>query len=643
MNHFEEDLETPACTGGAARSAHHGTDTWKDGNAATHGASPSKARRRKDGTTSTRGSIRRAAYSLALAVLMTAPLLYLDCRKDREQFVTVNWLPGNLAADALILAVLGLGFAGLIFLFLSHAPAILEHASKRNPLPRLRLAFDRRSIAVGTLIIFCIWIPVMVLFFPCSSNHDFINQVYQYQATGQTYYTTLGTVVDAEFIDHHPIFDTLIYGWFVSLGNALGSQNTGMFLFSILQNLGIAATLSLSVCYLERLGIPKPFRLAALAFAIFFPFYPCFASSAMKDMLFVLGFTPFCICFIEAFRTGGAALCQKRFLAAFVLATGLCILTKKLGIYICAASLLVMIAALKGARLRSTGVLLSSILVFSVAFPAAVYPLIGGVAPGGRQESLCFALQQTTSLLINKPEAVSDQDLDTIERVLDIEAAKDDFKVALADGAKNHWRPEATTEDAIAYLKVWLKEGLANPKEYLMACAQCCGQMLIPSKQLVFPVDISDASHFEKWGPHFSSVGEGYDIRLERPQALLEASKSLRKALLGGVGSIPVLNLVTTIAFYGAWIPFFCVAVCFINRKKSILALAPIMLSVCTLLISPGSLGRYVISLMFAIIPMAGWMLASFRQAKPKHHRNPEGATTGTPLHEADAPAGRKA
>ena len=112
---------------------------------------------------------------------------------------------------------------------------------------------------------------------------------------------------------------------------------------------------------------------------------------------------------------------------------------------------------------------------------------------------------------------------------------------------------------------------------------------------------------------------------------------------LGGEGSIPVLNLVTTIAFYGAWIPFFCVAVCFINRKKSILALAPIMLSVCTLLISPGSLGRYVISLMFAIIPMAGWMLASFRQAKPKHHRNPEGATTGTPLHEADAPAGRKA
>ena len=167
MNHLEEDLETTAGTDDSARSAQHGIETRKDGNAATHGASPSKAHRRKDGTASTRGSFRRAAYSLALAVLMTAPLLYLDCRKDREQFVTVNWLPGNLAADALILAVLGLGFAGLIFLFLSHAPAILEHASKHNPLPRLRLAFDRRSIAMGTLIIFCIWIPVMVLFFPC--------------------------------------------------------------------------------------------------------------------------------------------------------------------------------------------------------------------------------------------------------------------------------------------------------------------------------------------------------------------------------------------------------------------------------------------------------------------------------------------
>lgn len=642
MNHLEENLETPVGTDETARSAHRGTDTWKDGNAGKHGASPSKAHRRKDGATSARGGIRHAAYSLALAVLMAAPLLYLDCRKDRDQFVTVSWLPGNLAADALILSVLALAFAGLIFLFLSHGTALIERASKNKPLPRLRLCFDRRSIAVGTLIIFCIWIPTMVLFYPCSSNHDFINQVYQYQATGPTYYTTLGTVIDAEFIDHHPIFDTLVYGWFISLGDALGSQNVGMFLFSILQNLGIAATLSLSVCYLERLGIPKPFRFAALAFAAFFPYYPCFASSAMKDMLFVLGFTPFCICFIEAFRTRGTALRRKRFLAAFVLATGLCILTKKLGIYICAASLLVMVATLKGARLRSAAVLLASVLAFSVAVPAAVYPLIGGVAPGGRQESLCFALQQTTSLLINKPEAVSEQDLEAIERVLDTEAAKEDFKVALADGAKNHWRPEATTEDTVAYLKVWLKEGLANPKDYLMTCAQCCGQMLIPSKQLVFPIDISDASHFEKWGPHFDSVGEGYDIRLERPQALLEASKSLRKMLLDGVGGIPVLNLITTIALYGAWIPFFCVAVCFIKRKKSILALAPIMLSVCTLLISPGSLGRYVISLMFAIIPMAGWMLASFMREGSQCRPVSKYAAGKAPSPEAGTPAERE-
>ncbi|MGN0261955.1 MAG: DUF6020 family protein [Eggerthellaceae bacterium] len=642
MNHLKEALETPAETDGPVPSARHRADA-RDSKAKENGSSPSTAGRRKDSAPSGRGRVRHAAYSLALAVLMTAPLLYLDGRKDRDQFVTVNWLPGGLAADALILAVLALAFAALVFFFLQYGPALVERASKCNPLPRLHLSFDRRSIATGTLIVFCIWIPVMVLFYPCSSNHDFINQVYQYQATGQTYYTTLDTVVDAEFIDHHPIFDTLIYGWFISLGDALGSQNAGMFLFSILQNLGIAATLSLSVCYLERLGIPKPFRLAALAFAVFFPYYPCFASSAMKDMLFVLGFTPFCICYIEAFRTRGAALHRNRFIIAFVLATGLCILTKKLGIYICAASLLLMIASLKGVRVKSAGVLLASVIAFSIAFPAAVYPLIGGVAPGGRQESLCFALQQTTSLLIDEPEAVNEQDLETIERVLDTDAAKKDFKVALADGAKNHWRPEATSEDTIAYLKVWLKEGLANPKEYLMACAQCCGQMLIPSKQLVFPIDISDASHFEKWGPHFSSVGEGYDIRLERPQALLEASKSLRKALLDGVGSIPVLNLITTIAFYGAWIPFFCVAVCFINRKKSILALAPIMLSVCTLLISPGSLGRYVISLMFAIIPMAGWMLATFGHAKPKHCLDPEFTTAKGPSPKAGTPAEREA
>jgi hypothetical protein len=563
-----------------------------------------------------RFDLRCAIYSLSIAIVLVAPLLYLDRRSDRDSFVTVSWLPGSLAADAAILGVLDLVLAVLVYRLLLLYPHFAFKNLDRSPLPRLRLELTVRSVLITAALIFAFWIPVMIVMYPCATNHDFINQVYQYQASAPTWYTTQGIAIDAEFIDHHPVFDTLVFGWFISVGDALESQNVGMFLFTLLQSFLTALCLGASVCYLERLDIPKCVRIGALAFAVFFPYYAPYACNAVKDMLYVLAFTPFCLLYLEAFRTKGEAMKRPGFLVALVLSMGFCILTKKLGIYVCLASMLVMILALRGVRMRALIVPVVSVLVFSLAFPAVVYPAIGGVAPGGKQESLCFALQQTTTLLVKDPDAISDEDMAVIERVLDTEAAVESYKPALADGAKNRFRTDSTDEDVRAYLEVWARQGLQNPKLYALSLAQCSGQMLIPSKQAVYWVTISDDDHLRRWGDTFNETSEGYHMELTRPAPLLAAAKAMRSFFLQGIGSVPVLNLVTTQGLYGGWIPFACAAITFINRKRDCLALAPVMWTVATLLISPGSLGRYVVCLQFLIIPVVGWMLHSFGNRK---------------------------
>ena len=556
------------------------------------------------------------AFSIIVALILVAPLLYVYHRSDRDQFVSVSWLPGSLPIAAAILLVLAALLAWGIYLLMLNYPHFAYKHHKYNPMPRLSLEMRPGSVFATAFIIFAFWMPVLVLFYPCATNHDFINQVYQYQASAPTWYTTLGTTIDAEFIDHHPVFDTLVYGWFMQLGDTIGSQNAGMFIFIIIQSFLLALTLAASVCYLELLDLPKVLRIAALAFAIFFPYYAPYAACAMKDTLYVIAFTPFFLLYLETYRTGGDSLRHPGFLIAFVLAMGMCILTKKLGVYICLASMLVMFLTLKGVRIRALAVPLASILVFSLAFPAVVYPAIGGVAPGGRQESLCFAIQQTATLLVKKPEAVSAEDLAIIDKVLDVDAAKADYKPALADGAKNRFRDDCTDEELQAYLGVWVKEGIQNPKEYALSLAQCSGQMLIPSKQLSYHYTISDADHLKRWGERFNEVSDGYHMELERPAILAKATHTMRDVLLVYIGKVPVVNLITTIALYGSWIPFLCVAITFMNRKREVLALAPIMWTVFTLVISPGSLGRYVLCLMFAIIAMAGWALYSFDQRK---------------------------
>ncbi|WP_417060148.1 DUF6020 family protein [Ellagibacter isourolithinifaciens] len=69
-------------------------------------------------------------------------------------------------------------------------------------------------------------------------------------------------------------------------------------------------------------------------FVAIFPPIPNWAMCMCKDSLFSAVFILYFVAFIEIVRTKGAALGSKRFLACYVILSGLCILTKKPGVYI---------------------------------------------------------------------------------------------------------------------------------------------------------------------------------------------------------------------------------------------------------------------------------------------------------------------
>ena len=100
-----------------------------------------------------------------------------------------------------------------------------------------------------------------------------------------TFYTTLGTTVEQSYVDHHPVFRTLIFGFFLALGDALGSQNAGLFIYSLFQCALTAFALGVSCCYLEHLGVPKVFRFVSVLFIALFPPIPQWATCMIKDAL----------------------------------------------------------------------------------------------------------------------------------------------------------------------------------------------------------------------------------------------------------------------------------------------------------------------------------------------------------------------
>ena len=286
----------------------------------------------------------------------------------------------------------------------------------RVSFPRLRaglpFSWNRRSVLICMLLILAAWLPVLLITWPGGFSRDTVNMLYQFTTQGPAWYSATGTMVDTHFINHHPIFDTLICGFFYWLGSLTGNSAWGIFFFACATYVFASGVLGATVCYLHaKLGLCWGYAFASLLFLMFFPLFPLFFSYMSKDAIFVPWFLLWTLGYIEAWRTRGKVLTVK-FAIFLCLVSAICILSKQTALYIVLASAVALLIRVQGARLKAAcgGVFAGALLVSLALFPAIVYPALGGVTPIGQQEALGTPLNQTVSLYREHPDAFSDQD-----------------------------------------------------------------------------------------------------------------------------------------------------------------------------------------------------------------------------------------
>lgn len=515
-----------------------------------------------------------------------------------KQFKWLSWLPFEGASAKLAcIVILAVSTAVVVYLVLGYhrKPAAPEK------LPWLRFDFDFKHIAIVSAVLFACWLPLLILKYPCALNEDTINQLYQFQVSAPTWYTTLDMYLDGEFIDHHPVFDTLLYGAFLSLGEALGSQNVGMFILVILQSLALAAVLGSACCYGTRLGAPRWLIAVAVLFCAFFPRFPNSAAEVVKDTTFLIPWVAFFICWIEVARTRGEALHSRSLLVAIIIWGGLCVLTKKLGIYIVAPSLLVLLLACPKARKESAISLVALVAVFAIALPAVVYPAIGGVAPGGKQETLSFALQQVVAVELKNPDSISAEEQEAVTGIMDLEEAKESFRSSITDPVKSTMKHDASNEEIAAFLRAWVSIGIKNPGLYLSTTAATTYKLFVPTKYMDYssiPRSNIDENYECSKSRIFEGLGTGYHVTLHRPAALVELDNHY-DSLVKKIWGIPITSLFFTAGFYGGVLPFLCFLVAFRNRRReTLLVYVPVALTMFFVFISPISTVRYMLPLL---------------------------------------------
>lgn len=207
----------------------------------------------------------------------------------------------SASTSSLIIQMIVLTFIFcLIFVFLeSMLPSIRDCSLKmrKDILYRFVAECLRKHpfLIPFTALLVC-WMIWIVALYPGAMNWDTFYQIWM------TYPENHPIASDWEISnqylpyalsDHHPLFDTLLYGLFARVSHIVfGSWNIGVFLFIIVQVLCFAALISLALRQLHDLYVPSPVIFVAFVFFAFFPVIPAYCATMLKDQVLPFFISP---------------------------------------------------------------------------------------------------------------------------------------------------------------------------------------------------------------------------------------------------------------------------------------------------------------------------------------------------------------
>lgn len=418
------------------------------------------------------------------------------------------------------------------------------------------------------------WLPYLVALYPGVVWWDTSHQMWQYLVMAQ------GGGFE-QFTDHHPLFDTMLYGSALQFGDAfLGGDRRGLFLLVLAQSYTTAFAFSLSCLFVRRLlHCRRAWCIAMFAFFSICPLFPIWCASVVKDTLFS------CVFLLWVLGAAYLAIRKGRFpcasmLVAFCVVTLLACLTKKTGMYIVLPTLALMAFAYR----KQAPYQIAVPLVLGAATMLVVMPLViasFGMTAGGKQEMLAVPLNQTARVAAYHADDIAPGERAAIDGLLGYDTLADRYNPIHADPVKG-FQELGTDEAYLAWFETYLCQGIRHPLTYADAflALESGWFSFAPGSVMWF-----ESSHHKAETEAY--VSEGFFERSDEGALRARAVADV----YGAMSAIPLVNLVTTRAVWAAAIPavFFVVALRARRKRQAMLLFTPVALSFALLMVSPVS------------------------------------------------------
>ena len=334
----------------------------------------------------------------------------------------------NYILSIIALIVLFTLFRGIILFIFSLIDKYKPKVSK------LKNIYDKHPFIISITVILVLWLPYIISFYPAILSPDPSYQIKQYFGIPNKY-SDYSVMIDPSvtITNHHPVIHTLLLGTCLKLGNMIGSDNLGLFMYSIIQILILSSVLAFTLYYMKKISTPFKYRIFSLLVYSLVPMFPLYAMSAVKDVIFTSLIILY-ILLIYHLLKNKIDLKLKHILGILLLLI-LIVLFRNNGFHIVLLSFPFLLLT-ERTNFKKLLLIFILFLTFNYSYNNIILPSFK-ITPSSIRETLSIPFQQTARYV--KYNKLTKEEYEIYDKVLDMSDLADRYKPEISDPVKNKY------------------------------------------------------------------------------------------------------------------------------------------------------------------------------------------------------------
>lgn len=437
------------------------------------------------------------------------------------------------------------------------------------------------------LLLFLSFIPVFLAYYPGLPVYD---AQYQFKQIHDGFMTT-----------HHPVIHMLLIKTAYRIGNAIGSINKGIALFSLFQMAVLSFSFAYAIGFLKYIKVSRKARIMVAVLIMLFPVNAVYSVSITKDVFFAAFFLIFVIELLYFYHFSEYSIGRCVF---FIFATVMMLMFRNNALYALVISVPLLLIYMKGKRKKLFALCLLAIVIFFVS-DRGLKHAEGAFDNSSTKETFALPIQQVARVYAYKAdarEALSDVTAYIPEGMLTA------YNPYIADGVKNGIDNDVFKENLGDFLKVWFSTGLKYPGEYLEA-------FLTNTMGFWYPDDTMHARIYGEGGYMIVDYKEENMLHMVSANCFCKVARNYYHSLFikNGYQKIPLVSMLFRPACF--FFVYLISALLVLYRKcyQKLLPLIPVAGYFLTLMLAPAALIRYMYCLICVVPFVMVWMIR-------KHH-----------------------